>query len=567
MAPILAAGEIPTGSYPLAGSASGYGRSGASWTKNSLATWLPKPGDADADITFNVRALRARSRDLYMSNPLAAGCINTIVNYVIGDGIRVQPNVDWAKLGITEEQGEELNGYLKDCFEIWAENKSCDFNYQNTFYAAQKLTFLSMLLSGDCPVLLPMFERSESPYLLKVRVLEADRVCNPWAWNFEKNILDGVELNERWEMEAVHVRQVHPGAIFYPAATVEHFFEWVRVPIWGEKTGRPNVLWLMEPERPEQRRGVPLLAKVMELLKQTDRFILAEVDAAVISAYFTVFIESEFPQQAMFELFPREVRDDLLTFDRYNVALGSGLINFLRPGSKVNFAKTERPSGQFEPFVRFVAQLVGSACQMPFEILLKQFNASYSASRAAMLDFMRRAGVYASGHTSQFSRPIYEEISTEEAFRGGLNRFGVKPERLGNLIYRRALLRSNWHGKAVGSIDPEKEVKAYHDMLPLGATTGQQIAAELSSSDWDANIERQGKERKKSEKQGIPYPSVSTPATVTQRIEDISQQDPAAGGKGGKGGAPAPGKGSSPKVQPKQTETPQQEKEALQPET
>lgn len=69
--------------------------------------------------------------------------------------------------------------------------------------------------------------------------------------------------------------------------------KWTRVEAWGEKTGRRNVIHIMNRERIGQRRGVPFLAPVIEALKQLGRYTDAELVAAVVSGMFTVFIEKE----------------------------------------------------------------------------------------------------------------------------------------------------------------------------------------------------------------------------------------------------------------------------------
>lgn len=85
---------------------------------------------------------------------------------------------------------------------------------------------------------------------------------------------------------------------------------WTRVEAYGKKTGRQNDLCLMQRERAGQLRGVPLLAPVLESLKQLGRFTDAELTAAVISAMFTVFIKkSDQSDEVPFgEMLPRMCR-------------------------------------------------------------------------------------------------------------------------------------------------------------------------------------------------------------------------------------------------------------------
>ena len=48
---------------------------------------------------------------------------------------------------------------------------------------------------------------------------------------------------------------------------------YTRIPAFGEETGRPVAMLVSEMERPEQRRGVPLMAKCLTEMKQLQRYI------------------------------------------------------------------------------------------------------------------------------------------------------------------------------------------------------------------------------------------------------------------------------------------------------
>ena len=98
-----------------------------------------------------------------------------------------------------------------------------------------------------------------------------------------------METDEDGEVIAYHFSKHHP------LSYANEPMEWVRVPAYGEKTGRRNVIHIMNRERIDQRRGVPFLAPVIEALKQLGRYTDAELVAAVVNGLFTVFIEKEGP--------------------------------------------------------------------------------------------------------------------------------------------------------------------------------------------------------------------------------------------------------------------------------
>lgn len=71
-----------------------------------------------------------------------------------------------------------------------------------------------------------------------------------------------------------------------PAAVLK----WQRVEAFGKLSGRPNILQISHEERPEQYRGVPILAPVIEVLKQVSRYTNAELTAAIIKSFYTLFL-------------------------------------------------------------------------------------------------------------------------------------------------------------------------------------------------------------------------------------------------------------------------------------
>ena len=141
------------------------------------------------------------------------------------------------------------------------------------------------------------------PYDLRVRLIEADRVCSPDGFDrlmpctvqgYEvQSIVQGVETDAGGMVTAYWICNRHP--LGSNSAVDAAGLTWQRVEAYGDTTGRRNVLHIMSRERIGQRRGVPLLAPVLESLKQLGRYTDAEITAAVISAMFTVFVKSQNP--------------------------------------------------------------------------------------------------------------------------------------------------------------------------------------------------------------------------------------------------------------------------------
>ena len=262
---------------------SGYGNYGASHTKKSLAGWLYGGGSAKEDIQDNLSTLRQRCRDLYMGVPLATGALKTCRTNVIGSGLRLKSQIDYEALEMDEEAARDLERKIEREFSLWADSTACDLERLDNFYELQQLAFLNWLMSGDVIATLPVTKRANMPYDLRICLIEADRLSNPNGI-VDPHIIGGVETNDAGEVVAYHISKHHP--LSYDMTETG----WTRVEAWGAKTGRRNVLHIMNRERIGQRRGVPFLAPVIEALKQLGRYTDAELVAAVVSGMFTVFI-------------------------------------------------------------------------------------------------------------------------------------------------------------------------------------------------------------------------------------------------------------------------------------
>lgn len=494
----------------------GYSHHGASRTKKSLVSWPDSGGSPDDDITLNHRTLVQRSRDLYMGNPLATGAIKTKVTNVVGSGLQLNPQIDAAFLGLTDDEADEKEREIRREFWLWAGNKDCDAARMCDFFQLQQLTFLSAAVSGDVFVALPIIPRPGRAYSLRVQVIEGDRVCNPQTKPDTPELMAGIETGEYGEPIAYHIAKYHPLSQFNTQLN-----EWMRVPAFGALTGRRNILHLTEMERPGQRRGVPMLAPVIESLKQLGRYSEAELMAAVVSGLFTAVITTDSPESA-FELGEEQgpgivsgTSDDDRPDD---VKLGNGTVVQLGPGEKMEGINPCRPNASFDPFVLAVLRQIGAALEIPMELLIKHFTASYSASRAALLEawkFFRRQRDWLA---SDFCQPIYEEWLSEAVARGRI----AAPGFFADPAVRAAYCVAEWNGPSPGQIDPLKEVNAAVVRVQNCFSTRARETAELTGGDFDSNLRQRTREEKMMREGGLV---VEKTVTAREPNSDDNQQN------------------------------------------
>jgi lambda family phage portal protein len=457
---------------------SGYGNYGASHIKKSLLGWLYGGGSAYEDIQINLSTLRQRSRDLYMGVPLATGALKTMRTNVVGPGLTLKSQIDYEFLNMNAEQARKLEQQIEREFELWAESTACDLERLDNFRGLQQLAFLNWLMSGDVIVLLPTTKRANMPYDIRIRLIEADRLSNPDG-NANINIIGGVETNEAGEVIAYHISNHHPLSMIDMGKT-----GWQRVEAYGETTGRRNVLHVMNRERIGQRRGIPLLAPVIEALKQLGRYTDAELVAAVVAGMFTVFIEKDnASSEAGFgEIIPESQQVD--GNDENSLELAPGAIVDLNEGEKANAMNPGRPNSGFDGFVIAICRQIGAALEIPYELLVKNFNASYSASRGALLEAWKMFRMYRTWLADDFCQPIFEEWMAEAVAKGRI----AAPGFFANPVIRKAYCNAEWNGPAQGLLNPVQEVTAAKMRVENGFSNRTREAMELTGSDFNANV-------------------------------------------------------------------------------
>lgn len=503
---------------------SGYDESGASRNKNSMRGWLASSKSPQEDIDRNIPILRQRSRSLYMSAPLAVSAIKTNRTNIVGEGLRLKSTIDAAFLRMTPEVAAEWQRNTEREFELWADSKFCDSTRVNNFYEIQQVACLSWLMNGDACALVE-YERPTPafPYGLRVHLIEADRVSTPHTSGTAVNlyatesttgnrIFNGVEVTDAGRVVAYHICSTYPNSQLRAAK------KWQRVKAFGDKTGTPNVLMIFEAERAEQYRGVPYLAPVIESLKQLTRYSEAEMMAAVINGFFTVFITSEGNTGEMG--FTGVLDDeDRVSDDDLNYELGPGMVNVLKPGEKIDIADSKRPSSNFDAFTTALAKYVGAALEIPVELLIKSFNSSYSASRAALLEAWKAFRMKRKWLAADFCQPLYEIFLTEAIANGRIKApgFFLDP------AIRKAYCRAQWNGPAPGMLDPVKEATAAEKRIAIGVSTRQRESIEMTGTDFDANVAQLARENQLMKEAGL-VSAAAPPGSAEENREKESEK-------------------------------------------
>lgn len=510
---------------PIRAVASGYSEGGASDSRKALRNFYPDSGSAVEDILPSLPTLRGRTRLLYMTTPLATAAIDTNRTHVIGSGLRMQSTVDLAVLGISEDEAQAWQQRTEAEFNLWAgKADSADAMGMNTFFELQALAFKSADMSGDVFALMKRAPVSaRNPYSLRLHLIEADRVCTPREYagtvvgstvgrvpedadtpGRGNRVYDGVEVDENGGIVAYHVCNRYPDPVLIAP---DEETKWTRVEVRGKRTGLPNILHIMNPERPDQYRGVPFLARCIEPLMQLRRLSDSELMAALIRSFFTAWIiteddSTEIPLNEVEMVGPPEqMRQDTPAGpDEYR--MGPGTVARLKKGENIVFGNPNIQNIGFDNFVKVFARLIGASLEIPYDVLIKEFNSSYSASRGALMEAWEAFRMRRSWFISDFCQPVYETWLIEAVARGRIKAPGF----FADPLIRAAWCGAKWVGPISVSLDPVKDTKAALLQMDAAIKTGQQVTQELGGGDYDENITRRGTEMQRMREAGLAMP-------------------------------------------------------------
>ncbi|MFA5321997.1 MAG: phage portal protein [Smithella sp.] len=488
------------------------GYSGAS--KNRLlSNWLPGGGSADADLLDDLPSLRERSRDLERNDGFAAGIIKTYAGNIIASGIRAQSRLKYKRLGITKEQAAAYQDQIEEIFEDFIPH--CDANQKLDFYEDQELIIKQQAINGDV-VVIPL--RVDTPRYKGVtfQVVEADRLGNPQHLPDKADLRDGVEIGPMGEPVAYHIKKTHPGDKVYSGAKYD---DYIRYPAY-DKFGNRNVFHLYTMERPEQSRGVPLLAPVLSIFLHMNKTIEAAVLKERIAACFAVFITK------MDALTGAVGRGQQQTDGTRYESLEPGQLMYGNPGEDMKVATPSNPGGTFDPIITLLLRYISAAINIPYEVVAKDFSkTNYSSNRAALLDAVKMFKSMQKRHAKNFCQPVFE-IVLEDAYLQGkidLPNFYEK---------KKEWCRIKWQAPGWSWIKPMEEVQAAELALKNHFRSRADIVSELGN-DWEETADQIALEEQKEKDLGIFQPILNQagnavagqPANGGQEPKD-PEQDP-----------------------------------------
>lgn len=518
LSPMNAAAQLLLPGFDKAGASierhSNVAHSGASLSSTDVVAWRPRRGSADTDLLRELPELVGRSRDIERNNGVAKGGIQTVIDNVVGTGLRLSARPDYMALGKDKAWSKEWRRGVESLWASYWWTTACHAGDTMTGDQMTAQQFRAGLTNGEL-LALPLWitDRGDG-FSTKIQTVEADRLSQPWGEFESSKQRGGIQFGDYGEPIGYWIRKTHPGDMFQDINQIG----WEFVPRRTE-FGRLRVIHAFDPERSGQSRGKPLLTSILPQFKQIDRYTSAEIMAAVVNAMIAMTIETPLDNDSIVDLFSKDSTAYLKARQDHAVGLKAGSMIPLFPGDKATSFLPQRPASGFGAFVENIYRVIGVAMDMPYELLMKDFSkTNYSSARAAMLEAWRSFYRRRDWLGTQWMDPIYG-LWLEEMVNAG------RIEAPGFYENRWAYQRCKWIGPGRGWVDPVKEADASVIRVNANLSTLEQECAE-QGLDWEEVLEQRAAEIAYMKVLGLEI--VTIPRSPSGYISD-TEQDPKTG--------------------------------------
>lgn len=484
--------------------------------------WFARARSANADMIPGSDRLRAEQRDAAMNQPIAGAAINRKAIFTIGTGLMAIPSVDADTLGLTPEQKEQWERKLSTDYDAYMASKDVDAERKATgygIYGVQGIVQRGVDTSGDILALRVMPENQPGRRALTAwKLVEADRLRNPpgvmdgaiYAQTGNQ-IAGGVEVDAYGAPVAYWILKQHPGDLVQrPGFSLMP----ERIAAWDPVLNLPRVIHVYKKERPEQLRGVGMLATVIEQLGMISDLTDAELFAAVMSAMIAIVYKSP-GATAMPE--PDFGEDGAAMGhnggppldDRPGYKMEAGSVMEIDSDAEVEIKSPGRPNSAFAPFFQAIVQQIGAAIGIPAGVLMLLFNSSYTASKAELEAFYLYVRAERAWLAGDLCDPMYLCFVAEKVARGDY----AMPGFFKDPAIRAAWLGVNWRGDGKITLNSAQEAAGYKIRQDNGWQTGEEITAELTGGSYSENVRKRGAEFRAWKAEGLPIAvSPGTPA-------------------------------------------------------
>jgi lambda family phage portal protein len=441
------------------------------------------------------------ARDLDRNNSWAHGAFNSIVNNIVGSGIRLEAQIRTAGGKLLSK----ANDACEDQWDQWS--SGCDLTGSVSFHDFQRMVERELWVAGEVLVA-KVVPTDNRPIPLALEVIESERL---WAYDRDEGqnrIIQGVEYTPSGAVAAYWIHPEHPA----DSLAVKDL---QRVPA-------SRVLHIFHPERPGQVRGLSPVASVARNFEALGQFMDHELTRARVASAFALMIRRggsslapKFPTQGLSTT--EYDSNGSVVDDRGNplAHLEGGMIFYGGPNDSIEGTGPSIQNSPFEQFITVNLRAIATGLGISYELLARDYTkCNFSSARQSTLEDRKHWEPRQQFLIRRLCSPVFGWFS-ELAFMAGVPPFAGRAKQI----------EVDWITRQREYVDPTKEIQADILAVQHGFTTYTKIAAK-HGTDAHENIRQNAQLVKEAEEAGFPLLGVSAPPEPEPEDEtDASVED------------------------------------------
>jgi lambda family phage portal protein len=459
----------------------------------TTGNWVATNTSIDQDLRVALATLRARSRNLAQNNPYAAKFLKMVATNVVGHtGFTLQAQV-------TDPNGtvdDSANDAIESAFTEWSRRGTCDVTGQLSFADACRLMIKTVACDGEV-LLRRVRGKGVNKFGYALQILDIDRLLilqNATAPSGNL-IRMGVELDGYGKPVAYWLLKSHPGESIGIATMAQY-----------ERVPADDVFHLYIPLRPEQRRGAPWMAPVLESMYHLGEFDQSALMAARKGADTLGFFVSPDGE-------PPNV-GDLTDADGSPIEVTvPGSYDTLPEGYSFQANQSTYPNDVYDKFVKAALRRVASGLGVAFHALGNDLTeVSFSSIRSGTLDERDAWMEIQDWFIDALVSPVFLDWLQTSLLMGAIKLKGGSP--LPATKFEK-FSQHNFQGRRWNWVDPQADLEAAVLAVNNGFKSRTQIISE-QGLDRDTVWRQLAAEQKQIETLGLklappPAPAGSVP--------------------------------------------------------
>jgi len=414
--------------------------------------WMPIDHNINQLTRTSLPLMRRRVRQLVRDFPYFNRAVNILINFTVGTGTSFQSRVinpNW-KPGSTEKKFDRVTCQKIEDSVAWA-MEELDASGNRHGSELERMAKREDIEAGEY-FFVKRALKDKNRYLpYALQLFEAEWLTDSGAVPQGKNLVDqGVEYDSTTgRVVAYHLTDPNS---------------------WGKtiRVEQQYVLHDFAPLRAGQLRGVSPFASGVLIAHDLQDYLDATIDTAKLASKYLALITTDdadaFQANRSMEADPE---NPLKKID----SLENAIVDYLRPGESVEFPSNNSVGSTFDPFTRFILQMLAISTDTTFSLLSGNYSdVNYTTLRGERQDLRTMFAPHHHRHIQHFCRPVVRDIIDQAVLSGKLDLPGYyKNPRL----YQRCVFIP----PGQEPIDPLKESKANRDDMGALLRSPQEIAA------------------------------------------------------------------------------------------